>query len=193
MIDVIIPFLNTIFNPLLQMDPTPKNPILTVFVISFLVSLITTVANKYLVNQDEMNAIQKDMKKFQAELKEAQKSGDQKQMAKMQAKQVEMMQKQSQMMSQQFKPMIVTMVPILLVFWWMASSTVKNVVVTLPPLVYYCSLTPIWHFIGPLIPGYGAANPNALPWTIGWLLWYMLCTLGLSQILRKFMGFEQGF
>ena len=193
MADIIISFLNYIFNHLLSLDPTPNNPILTVFVISFIVSLITTVANKYLVNQDEMNKTQKEMREFQERVKEVQKSGDQKAMAKLQAEQVEMMQKQSKMMTEQFKPMIATMVPILLVFWWMSASTIKNTVVILPPLVYYCSLTPIWHTIGPLIPGYGAANPHALPWSIGWLLWYFLCTLLMSQVIRKFMGFEQGF
>lgn len=61
---IIYEALNAIFNPLLSMDPNPTNPALTVLVIAFIVSLITTIANKYLVDQDEMNEIQARKKSF---------------------------------------------------------------------------------------------------------------------------------
>jgi uncharacterized membrane protein (DUF106 family) len=191
--DSVINAMNSIFGPILAHDPTPNNPILTIFIISFIVSLITTIANKYLVDQKELAKNQKEMKEFQKKFKEVQQSGNEKEIKKMKDKQVEMMQKNSKMMTQQFKPMIATMVPILLVFYWMRFSAVSKAVVILPPIVYYCTLVPVFHFIGPLIPGYGAVNPHAPAWSIGWLMWYMICTFGMSQILRKFMGFEQGF
>ena len=53
MVDIMGPIygvLNAIFNPILAMDPNPANPALTVLIIAFIVSLITTVANKYLVD-----------------------------------------------------------------------------------------------------------------------------------------------
>ena len=81
--------LNAIFNPILSIDPNPTNPALTVLIIAFIVSLITTIANKYLVDQDEMNEIQERNKAFQKELREAQKKGDGKRMAELQAKQTE--------------------------------------------------------------------------------------------------------
>ena len=65
--DAVINVLNAIFNPLLAMDPNPTNPALTVLVIAFIVSLITTIANKLLVDQDEMNRVQAEMKEFQKE------------------------------------------------------------------------------------------------------------------------------
>lgn len=64
--------LNAIFSPLLALDPNPQNPALTVLVIAFIVSLITTIANKLLVDQDEMNEIQQKMKDYQKEVREAQ-------------------------------------------------------------------------------------------------------------------------
>ena len=181
--------LNTVFNPILAMDPNPTNPALTVLIIAFIVSLITTVANKYLVDQDEMNDIQKEMKEFQNELRDAQKRGDGKRVAELQAKQPELMKRQSKMMSNQFKPMIVTFVPIILIFFWMRSSAISNLVIILPQTVYWVTLTPVWHFIGGFLYG-GKAT---IPFGIGWLLWYMICTFGMSQILRKFLGFKQGF
>ena len=181
--------LNSIFNPILAMDPNPANPALTVLIIAFIVSLITTIANKYLVDQDEMNEIQARNKAFQKELREAQKRGDGKKIAELQAKQTEMMQDQSKMMTNSFKPMIVTFVPIILIFFWMRTSAISGLVVILPPSVYWVTLTPFWHFIGHFLYGGNAT----IPYGIGWLLWYMICTFGMSQILRKFLGFKQGF
>ena len=155
----------------------------------FTLSLITTIANKYLVDQDEMNEIQARSKKLTSELREAQKRGDGKKIAELQARQTEMMQEQTAMMSNQFKPMIVTFVPIILIFFWMRASAISSLVIILPPSVYWLTLTPLWHLLGGFLYG-GKAT---IPYGIGWLLWYMICTFGMSQILRKYLGFKQGF
>lgn len=193
--DIVYSVLNPIFNPFLALDPNPQNPILTIFVVATIISFITTLANKLLVDQDEMNRVQAEMKEFQSELRAAQQSGDSKKMAKMQAQQGEMMAQQSKMMQSQFKPMIVTMIPILLVFWWMQQSAISGVIVQMSPFAYYCSLVPFWHWLGNLLafiaPIYGGTPVPG--YVIGWLLWYMICTFGMSQVLRKFMGFKQGF
>ena len=181
--------LNAIFNPILSMDPNPSNPALTVLIIAFIVSLITTIANKYLVDQDELNEQQAKMKEFNKKLREAQKRGDGKEVAKLQAQQTEMMGDQTAMMTNQFKPMIVTFVPIILIFFWMRASSIHDLVIILPKTVYWVTLTPVWHWIGSFLYG-GQAT---IPYGIGWLLWYMICTFGMSQILRKFLGFKQGF
>ncbi len=187
--DAVINVLNAVFNPLLAMDPNPTNPALTVLVIAFIVSLITTIANKLLVDQDEVNRVQAEMKEFQKELREAQKRGDGKKVAELQAQQTEMMQKQSAMMTNSFKPMFVTFIPIILIFFWMRTSAIHDLVIILPQSVYWVTLTPMWHALGGFIYG-GKAT---IPYGIGWLLWYMICTFGMSQIIRKFLGFKQGF
>ena len=186
---IIFQALNTVFNPILSLDPNPSNPALTVLIIAFIVSLITTVANKYMVDQDELNAQQAEMKEFNSRLRDAQKRGDGKEVAKLQAEQAELMKNQTAMMTNQFKPMIVTFVPIILIFFWMRSSAIHDLVIILPKTVYWVILTPVWHWIGSILYG-GQAT---IPYGIGWLLWYMICTFGMSQILRKFLGFKQGF
>ena len=118
--------MNAVLNPLVQMDPTPNNPVLTVFVISFIISLLTVTAQKLLVDQDKMNEMQARSKALQKELRAAQASGDTKEMAKVQAKQMDMMQDQSEIMKMSFRPMIVTMIPILLIFAWMWQSTIRK-------------------------------------------------------------------
>lgn len=185
----VVDALNAVFNPILAMDPNPTNPALTVLIIAFIVSLITTIANKYLVDQDAMNEQQAKMKDFQSRLRDAQKRGDGKEIAKLQAEQADLMKMQSEMMTNQFKPMFVTFVPIILIFFWMRTSAIHDLVVILPKTVYWVTLTPIWHVIGSIFYG-GQAT---IPYGIGWLLWYMICTFGMSQILRKFLGFKQGF
>ena len=181
--------LNAVFNPLLAMDPNPTNPALTVLVIAFIVSLITTIANKYLVDQDALNEKQKNMQEFNKRLREAQKKGDGKEIAKLQAEQAEMMKDQTAMMTEQFKPMFVTFIPIILIFFWMRASAVSGLVIIMPPSVYWVTLVPIWHMIGSFLYG-GQAT---IPYGIGWLLWYMIFTFVMSQILRKYLGFKQGF
>ena len=181
--------LNSLFNPLLAMDPNPQNPALTVLVIAFIVSLITTIANKYLVDQDKVNENQKKSRELSSRMREAQKKGDGKELAKLQAEQTEMLKNQNEVMMESFKPMLVTFVPIILIFFWMRTSVISHLVLILPVPAYWLTLTPFWHFIGPIIYG-GKAT---IPYGIGWLLWYMICTFGMSQILRKFLGFKQGF
>ena len=185
----VLDILNTLFNPLLALDPNPQNPALTVLVIAFIVSLITTVANKYLVDQDKVNENQKKSRELSSRMREAQKKGDGKELAKLQAEQTEMLKNQNAVMMESFKPMLVTFVPIILIFFWMRTSIISNLVLILPAPAYWLTLTPFWHFIGPMLYG-GKAT---IPYGIGWLLWYMICTFGMSQILRKFLGFKQGF
>jgi len=186
-LDVIFEGLNWILSPLIALDPNPQNPLLVILLISTIIAFFTTLANRLMVDQDEMETIQNEMKEFQKEMKEAQQSGDSKELAKLQSKQQEFMSKQAKMMKNQFKPMIVTMVPILLVFWWMMSQEViSKVIVSLPPFAYYVLLTPLWHsFYGP--------PDTAVPYAVGWLGWYILCMFAMSQTIRKFMGFKTGF
>lgn len=183
-LEIVFDILNGIFNPILALDPNPSNPMLTIFLISTLIALLTTVANKLLVDQDEMEVIREEMKEFQNEMKEAQLSGDSKALAKVQSKQSEVMAKQSKMMTSSFKPLIITFIPIILVFWWMGQSAVAQVSVQLPEFVYYTLLVPLWHMLYP--------GTHIFPY-VGWLGWYILCTFAMSQILRKFMGFKSGF
>ena len=181
--------LDSIFCPILAMDPNQVSPALTVLIIAFIVSLITTIANKYLVDQDAVNEHQAKMKSLNKRMREAQKKGDGKELAKIQAEQAEMMKNQTEIMSNQFKPMLVTFVPIILIFFWMRTSAIEGLIIHLPPVVYWVTLTPVWHAIGPILYGGKPAGGYA----IGWLLWYMICTFGMSQIIRKFLGFKQGF
>jgi uncharacterized membrane protein (DUF106 family) len=189
-LDVIFHSMDQLFAPLLVLNPDPSNPFITLSCISLIVSIITTLANKYLVDHKKMEVLREEMKVYQNNLKEAQKSGDAKAMAKMQSEQSDFMKKQSEMMKMSFKPMIVTFVPILLVFYWLTQSVLSKVAVSLPPLVYYVLLVPLWKWVYIAVFHYGAGS--TIPYIAGWLGWYILCTFTLSQIFRKLIGIKTG-
>lgn len=181
-LEIIFDILNQILlNPLLAIDPNPKNPLFSILVISTIVAFISTLAQKLLVDQDKLDTINAEMKEYQQEMMEANKSNDPAKIQEMQEKQVEFMDKQKDMMKMSFRPMLITFLPILLIFYWMAQNTIiKAVTVHLPQFVYYCCLIPIWHMLYPGPTGYA----------IGWLGWYILCQFAMSQVMRKFMGFK---
>lgn len=190
-LEVIFDGLNWIFAPIFALDPMPNNPLLTIFLIATIIAFVTTLANKLLVDQDAMEDSREEMKQFQEKMKEAQMSGDAKELAKAQAMQQDVMAKQSDMMKNSFKPLIVTLIPIMLMFWWMAQpgNPINGVIVQLPQFVYYVLLVPLWHSVYGMF--YGSAP--AVPFIAGWLGWYIMCTFAMTQILRKFMGFKSGF
>ncbi|MDD1763391.1 MAG: EMC3/TMCO1 family protein [Methanobacteriaceae archaeon] len=177
---VLLPFINAV------------GPIVAVFIIATVVAFLITLANKLLVNQERLAYIQGEMKGYQSEMMKAQKSGDEKAMAKMQKKQAEFMDLQKEMMGNSFKPMIVTMIPILLIFWWMATVPAiagtagqLGLVVELPTIAFYTLLVPLFHMFYQQSPG--------VPYqAIEWLGWYILCSFAMSLIWRKYLGLKGG-
>lgn len=177
--------LNAALNPFINY----LGPLMTIFVIGAVISLITTVAQKVLVDQDRLLYLQKEMKDFQQEMMEARKTNDPKALEKVQRKQMEFMGLQKEMMTMSFKPMIVTFLPIIIIFWWISQNTLLNsMIVNLPATAYYMLLVPLWH----ALPFYGAALPGAPEMSITWLGWYILCSFGFSMLFRKLMGVKSG-
>ncbi|MDR0913468.1 MAG: EMC3/TMCO1 family protein [Methanobrevibacter sp.] len=195
-LEVVFHSMDQFFSPLLALNPDPSNPFVTIFIIAMIVSIITTLANKYLINHDKMEVLRGEMKVYQDKIREAQKSGDAKAMAKIQSENQDFMQKQSEMMKMQFKPMIVTFAPILLVFYWLTQSVLNKVVISLPPFVYYVLLVPVWKWIYSVLfnygPGLAEMDPVRFAFVAGWLGWYILCTFTLSQVFRKMIGIKSG-
>ena len=173
--------LNSLFDPIIYYFG--PNKFLAVFAIGAIISFVTTLANKLLVDQDRLMYLQKEMKDFNQEMMEARKTNDSKALEKLQKKQMEFMNLQKEMMFMSFKPMIVTFVPILIVFWWMAQSQLNNIVLQLPSFAYYVLLVPIWHMFYHLSPGLSGM-------VIEWLGWYILSAFGFSFVFRKLMGLK---
>jgi uncharacterized membrane protein (DUF106 family) len=192
--DFLNPILNPLLNPLLTLVNDPNNPmfgaIIGVFIIATIVAFLITLANKLLVDQDRLQYLQKEMKVYQQDMMKAQKSGDPKAMKEVQKKQAKFMQIQKEMMFNSFKPMIVTFIPIILVFYWMAGNPlITQFYVQLPTFSYYLFLVPFFQWIASIFYPVGVVTPFA---TISWLGWYIMVSFAMSMVFRKFLGLKGG-
>ena len=111
---------------------------------------------------------------FQKEFREAQLSGDEKKIKKLQGKQERMMQDQLDMSRQQFTPMAIILVLSVPIFFWL--------LLRLPPVGTEITLAS-----GIVPPFIGAVSLSGMAFWIvpAWILWYMICSLTVSQVIRK--------
>lgn len=179
-LEIVFNALDVIFSPIMGF-----NPIYSIFIIATIIAFVITLANKLLVDQDRLEYLRKEMQDFQQQMMQARKSNDPKALEKVQKNQAKFMDLQREMMTNSFKPMIVTFLPIILIFWWMAQSKLNSVVVILPKVAYYVLLVPLWHMF------YHPA-PTTPEFAIEWLGWYILCSFGMSMLFRKFLGLKGG-
>lgn len=103
------PVLNPIFQPLLSISP-----LLAVVIISLVISVIITLVYKYFTNQEEMKRLKDQQKEFQGKLKELRTKPEE-----MMKVQKEAMKSNLEYMKHSFKPTLITMLPIILIFGWM--------------------------------------------------------------------------
>ena len=139
-----------------------------IVILSGFTGLYSSIIQKYTIDYEKMTESQERMKEFQTEYREAQLSQDEKKIKKMDAKKDRVMREQLEMSQQQFKPMAYILVISVPIFFWLlfrlanATSTI-----TFP---YYGTM---------------ALNDPAI-WIIpAWILWYMICSITLSQVIRK--------
>ncbi len=88
-------------------------------VIAFFVAIFSIYVRMRVMDMDKYRETQAKMKEQQKLLKEAQKAKD---MKAMQKAQEQMMSHMMSNMKESYKPMVITLIPILLVFWWMGTT-----------------------------------------------------------------------
>src|SRR3989344_3084932 len=101
--------LNPIFSPLLKIDP-----IWSITIISVGLTFISTLIYKLVTDQSKMKILKDDLKSAQKEMKEHKNDP-----TKMMDIQKRAMEKNFEYMKHSFKPMLITMIPILLIFGWL--------------------------------------------------------------------------
>ena len=184
--------MDTLFMPII----VNTHPAIAILIISFIVSFIITLANKLLVDQERMEEIRERIKEFQRKIRRASK--DPELMKELEKEQEEIMKIQMEMMRMSFKPLIYTWIPIIAIFAYLkhvydyngVSHTLdpswNGVVVYLPTILSKLLLVPFFHWLGGLFyqSGFGIVSDNAL----GWLGWYIVCSMATSTVLRKVLG-----
>ncbi len=105
------PVLNPVLLPLLNW-----NPALLIVLVSLVISLIITVVYKFATNQTEMKRLKEKQKEFQKQMKELRSNPEE-----MMKVQKEAMKSNMDYMKHSLKSTLITMLPIILIFSWMAG------------------------------------------------------------------------
>jgi len=105
-------FLDPIFNPFMNLIPSPYNLI----IFSLALSVALTLSYKYITNQKLMKELKDEMKIYQKEMKEHKNNPE-----KMLDLQKKVMEKNMKYMMQSFKPTLITMIPVLIIFAWLRA------------------------------------------------------------------------
>ncbi len=106
------PALNPVLLPLLNL----VGPFWGIFLLSLIISVIVTIIYKYTTNQELMKRLKDEQKSYSQKLKELRSNPEE-----MMKVQKEAMKTNMEYMKLSFKPTLITMLPILLIFGWMAG------------------------------------------------------------------------
>lgn len=144
-------------------------PYSTFFIIllAFIVSLTTTLLNRKFIDRRLLAKWQKEIQEWNAEKELARKTGDKKLLIKVKKREIQIMQIRAKMSKQQTKVMMITFIP-LLIMWW--------------TLISFYGFTPVAY-----IPLLGE------PAEINFAYWYIICSFFFNFILSQIFNVEIGF
>ena len=91
-------------------------PRISIIVVAFGVSFFVSIVQKYFGNQERMKEIKKKQKDLQKKMKEHQKDGNHDKVMELQK---EMFSHMGETFKHSFKPMLITMVPLLILIYWL--------------------------------------------------------------------------
>jgi uncharacterized membrane protein (DUF106 family) len=160
--------IDSVFAPLVESFNIPF--FILIVILSAATGLYSSIIQKYTIDYERMTEVQDRMKDFQKEYREAMLSQDEKRIKKLDTKKDRMMREQLELSQQQFKPMAYILVLTVPIFFWLLYrlSQIPNATITLPYHAGAMSLT------APLL------------WVIpAWIIWYMICSITISQVIRK--------
>jgi len=157
--------------------------LIIILILSVVTGIYTSVVQKYTMNWELMaksKEYQKQIRDLQKEYMEAKKENNQHKMKKIEKKRTEVMRKQTQfsgeMFKQQMKPMAYIMIITIPIFMWI--------------WMYVESHPDMWA----LFPLFGLTElSSAFIFTLPfWVLWYMMCSIPITQVVRKALGIRSG-
>ena len=156
--------MNIILGPL-----TANLPMyIVIFILASITGLYSALIQKYTMDWKFIHEMQERMREFQEEFREARATDNKQKLAKLEEKRAEMMEDQSKMMKQQLKPMFYISVISLPIFFWLYIHVKSNPYLMVFPLV-----------------GTVGLNESAIGPLQYWIVWYILCSIAISQIIRK--------
>jgi len=140
-----------------------------IVILSTFTALYSSIIQKYTIDYEKMTEVQEKMKAFQKEFREATLSKDEKALKKIESRRNKVMAEQLELSQQQFTPMayiLVLTVPIF--FWLLFRLSTDTSTINMP-------------FVGL----HALADPVLLGIIPAWIIWYMICSIAISQVIRK--------
>jgi uncharacterized membrane protein (DUF106 family) len=149
------------------------------FIVILIMSVITGAYSSLLLNryvdQSAVKESQSKMREFQKRFREAQLSGDKAKLKKLEKERAEVMELSMDIQMQSMKPMPYILILSLPVFGWLnyvvynAQLPVESLAITMP-------------YLGTL------HYTQAITILPVWIVWYLLCSLVFTQVIRKTIG-----
>ncbi|HEY3273509.1 MAG TPA: EMC3/TMCO1 family protein [Methanocella sp.] len=142
---------------------------IVVLAIAAIVTVFSTFIQKYTMDWELMRTVTEKNRALQKEMREAQLSGNKAKLKKLQDDQLSGMQEQTALTKMQFKPMgflAIISVPLFIWAYWYLSMNP--------------SITMVFPFAGTITLISGGFF--IFPW---WILWSLLCSMAIGQIVRK--------
>jgi uncharacterized membrane protein (DUF106 family) len=162
--------MDTLLGPLLA-EPIALPFYIVILILSALTGLYSSLLQKYTVDYERLQEAQEGMKEFQKEYRDAQLSKDEKRIKKLESKRDKMMKEQMEVSQSQFRPMAyILLVSLPIFFWLIYKMPLVEATITFP----YFGEMAIWTGTIWIVPA--------------WILWYMICSVCISQVIRKSMN-----
>ncbi|MDF1540813.1 MAG: EMC3/TMCO1 family protein, partial [Candidatus Thorarchaeota archaeon] len=162
-------------------EPLIPIPNATVFIlgVSILLALVSIWATNRFTDQEQLKKDMEEVKEWQSKFNEARKSQDPQQLQEVMDSQSRMMRLQSGMMMARCKPMMIYYIPFFLIFSLLQAIYGVSIVAIVP----FNAQDLLWFlqdWIGFDVQGSGFG--------LTYFGWYMLCGLGLGNIIRRAAG-----
>jgi len=173
--------INSVILPLHESLGVPYYIIIMLFAV--VTGLYSSYLQLYLMDWDWIKAQQKKVKAIQSELKEAQMEDDDAREEELREEQMGVMSEQLKMFKMQFRPSVWIMsmtIPIFLWLLWSFSNRLGGTphIEDMPEMVM--------PFVGEV-----ALNTQVIglaSFFEAWLVWYIVCSFGFGQVMRKALG-----
>ena len=170
--DLIGATLNLLFGPLNDVLPF----YMVIFAAALFTGLYTSLLQANLMNTEVIAAYRDQMNAVQEQKQRAEEAGNEEAVKEIEQQQVDMVGDQLEMFKEQFRPMVWVMlftIPIFLWIWWVSGEITTGMVM------------PIFGEIGP-----GEWNDGILGPLRPWILWYIVSSISLTQVIRKTLNIE---
>jgi uncharacterized membrane protein (DUF106 family) len=158
---------------------------LIILTFAVLTGVYSSYLQLYLMDWDWVKAQQAKVKEIQSQLKEAQMSDDDEREEELREEQMGVMSEQMKMFKMQFRPsvwILVFTIPIFLWLFWTFSTRFGGE----PHLAGETMPTIVFPFRGAV--EFSESVFDFPAFLEGWLFWYILCSFGFGQVMRKVLG-----